>query len=102
VCSFGGDVMASPDSQAFTNAVIAYKSGNYAEAISLLHDELQRDPNDWTAMFYLAMCLASNKQSHEALIAFGKIRDLCPDPGLRQRAASAYFALNSIALKHNA
>jgi Flp pilus assembly protein TadD len=94
--------MISPDSQQFFNAgVMAYKSGQYSQAIELLRGAVDNDPSDWMAKLYLAMCLAKNSQTHEALSLFMTIRDLCPDRELRQRAGSAYFALSSLPLKNN-
>jgi Flp pilus assembly protein TadD len=95
--------MVSPDSQQFFNAgVTAYKSGQYSEAIELLRTAVDNDSSDWMAKLYLAMCLAKNNQTREALKLFMTIRDLCPDRELRQRAGSAYFAISSMPLQHNA
>jgi Flp pilus assembly protein TadD len=88
--------MISSEKELFTTGVVAYKNGDYRLAIDNLQAALEENPSDWAAKFYLAMCLAQSGQTRDAKYHFMSVRDLCPDSDMRQRAATAVVALNSM------
>jgi cytochrome c-type biogenesis protein CcmH/NrfG len=78
----------------FEQGVAKYRSGNLLEAELLFRQALELDHSAWEIRFYLAMALERQQKHREAKNEFMSIRDWCPAPDLRQRAATAFLAIN--------
>jgi Flp pilus assembly protein TadD len=93
--------MISSENQEFATGLAAFKNGEFLLAIDHLQAALEENPSDWTAKFYLAMCLAQAGETREARFHFMSIRDLCPQAEMRQRASTAVAALNAMKVQKN-
>lgn len=72
--------------------VQAYKSKDYETAIEVLS---YAPLDQWDAQLYLGMSYYMTGQHKKAREHFARIRDLCPDDEIRDKATAAFSAVNA-------
>ena len=76
----------------YIRGVQAYKSKDYKGAIEILFNA----PLDqWDAQLYLGMSYYMTGKHTKAREHFARIRDLCPDDEIREKATAAFAAVNA-------
>ncbi len=72
-----------------------YKSGRYKDAIPLLQNILDVEPNNWQARLFLAASFFKTGLPMAAQRAFRFVFQSCPDDGLRQKACLGFQFVNA-------
>ncbi len=72
-----------------------YKAGHYKEAIPLLQNILDLEPNNWQARLFLAASFFKTGLPMASQRAFRYVFQSCPDEGLRQKACLGFQFVNA-------
>lgn len=79
--------------QCFDRGLQAYRLRDYRSAARFFQTVVDEDPEDWNAMLYLAMSLYLAGDRYLAANKFSTLKDCCPHSEIREKAESAYLAI---------
>lgn len=83
------------------NVVNLYQSGKFRDAIALLQEILDVEPNNWDARLMLAVCFYKTGQVAAAHRAFQLIVEKTTDLGIRQKALEGVDVTRAKLLGHH-
>ena len=69
-------------------AIVAYRAGRYRDAIELLLQVTDGQPDNWLARLYLGMCYEKSARATDAHRLFKRLIEECPDQHIRQKASN--------------
>ena len=70
-------------------AILAYRNARYRDAIELLLQVTDSEPNNWMARLYLGMSYEKTGRVSDAHRLFKRMATDCPDDHIRAKAESA-------------
>jgi tetratricopeptide (TPR) repeat protein len=79
----------------FNIAILAYRNGNYQDALNLMLQVTDADPSDWLAKQYLGMIYTQLGQISNAHRLFKRIVNECPDVIIRERAEGSLLVVEA-------
>lgn len=86
----------SNDAQSiFDEGLAHYQEGAFVQAEEAFKRGLALDQQAWEMRFYLGMTYARQGKMREAKQEFLSVRDMCPTPEIRNRAAAAFVAMTA-------
>ncbi len=78
-----------------------YKEGKYRDAIPLLHEILDTEPQNWYVRLLLAASFSKTGQEMAAERGFRYVMQNCPDAEIKQKACLALQAVNAVMNQKN-
>ena len=79
----------------FNIAILAYRHGNYQDALNLMLQVTDAEPGNWLARQYLGMIYTQLGQISNAHRLFKRIVNECPDVTIRERAEGSLLVVEA-------